>query len=254
MKIISAVLLSSISFSAIASCPSQVRFIHGEAFNDSPVEVYANGRLVVSDLAFRGVTAYSKMKPGKISVEFRNKETGETLQKKSFTAGPNLGHTVILAGPATGPEGMRNGNSSPFVMIDDITPPSNPNRWKGTWYRMSETNVVIDFRISQASDPSKEVARLIQKPNRAAYQLGDLPAGTYQFNPVMPGSSETFFNPALVPPRNVELTNVEIGGGEIFDVIALGNFLGKAPNSLDLTSARYTPSVNNKGCISLKQN
>lgn len=253
MKAFTTALLASLSFSALASCPTHVRFIHGEAFNDQPVNVYVNGRLVANSLSFRKVTNYIPQETGKLSVTFRNTETNELVQKKTFIAGGNLGHTVILAGPSIGPEGMRFGNTSPFVITDDITPPANPNRWKGTWYRMSETNVVIDFRISDGTAPTKEIARLIEKPNRSAYQLGDFPAGTYQFNPVMPGSSEPFFNPALTPARNVELTDVTINGGEVFDVIALGNFLGQAPNSLDLTYARFTPSIDDRGCVVIKQ-
>jgi hypothetical protein len=97
------------------------------------------------------------------------------------------------------------------------------------------------------------LGRLIQKPNRSSYQLGDFPAGCYQFNPVMIGSSEPLFNTALNPARNVEISNLEIKGGETVDIIALGNFLGKTPNSLDLTYAKYVSTVNKKGCFEIKQ-
>lgn len=150
--------------------------------------------------------------------------------------------------PAKGSEGSLITNESPFVFVDDLTPP-NPGRWKGTWYRMSETQVVIDFRISRAMNASQEVTRLIEKPNRAAYNLGDFPAGQFQFNPVMPNSSEPFFNPALIPPRNVQLSNVEIAGGTLFDVFALGNFLGKSPNSLDLVGVTTRTYLDARGCI-----
>jgi hypothetical protein len=99
--------------------------------------------------------------------------TGEVLASKTAVFATNLAHIVVLSGPAEGPIGMRNGNSSPFILVDDITPPVNPNRWKGSWYRMSETNVVIDFRISDGFNPLNEIARLTKKENRASYQLGE---------------------------------------------------------------------------------
>lgn len=231
------------------TCSGYLRFVHGNAFNDQKVDLSLNGKTIYSNVEFRQVTNFIPVKSGNVSFKIKDTVTGEVLQEKSFKSSANLGHTIIFAGPAQGPQGMQYGNKSPFIILDDITPPNNPERWKGSWYRMSETNVVIDFRISDGKDPSQEIARLIKKPNRAVYQLGDFPEGNYQFNPVLVGSSEPFFNQALIPARNVELVNIDIRGGEIFDVFALGNFLGKAPNSLDLTYSKYSTSIDKEGCL-----
>lgn len=248
MKTFIAILSTAFSLSAFATCGSHLRFIHGEAFRDQPVSIRVNGITVKESLSFRSVSKYFELSAGKKVVEIVDKETGEVLETKTFTAGPNVGYTVLFAGPAKGPQGMSFGNSSPFVVIDDITPVTNPGRWKGTWYRMSETNVVIDLRISKGEDYSQEMGRLQKKENRSTYQMGDFPAGRYSFNPVMPGSSEPFFNPALEPARIVEVKDLNIEGGENVDIIALGNFLGKAPNSLDLVSVKYKSRLSEEGC------
>jgi hypothetical protein len=243
--------LAPLASGASEPCSSHIRFVHGHAFQDSPVQVRVNGSTVQDSLGFRQVSAYQTIQYGPLKVEFVDVVSGAVLQTREFPAGPGKAYTVAYLGPARGPEGLWYANESPFVFMDDLTPP-NPGRWKGTWYRLSETQVVIDFRISNGANPSQETTRLLQKPNRAAYNLGDFPAGLFQFNPVMPGSSEAFFNPALVPPRNVELTNVEIQGGELYDVFALGNFLGRAPNSLDLVGVRTRPVIDANGCIALQ--
>lgn len=247
------VLLLLSSALAYGSCPTHVRFIHGQPFKDGDVKVTLNGKNMMKDLSFRETSSYLAVKPGTYEVEFTDVVTGEVLASKTAVFGTNLAHTVVLGGPAEGPIGMRNGNSSPFILVDDITPPVNPTRWKGTWYRMSETNVVIDFRISDGFNPQNEITRLTKKENRASYQLGDFPAGTYQFNPTLMGSSDALFNTALEPARNVELREVKIESGENIDIIALGNFLGKTPNSLDLTYVKYKTTINEKGCYVLEQ-
>jgi len=181
-------------------------------------------------------------------VVFKSASTGRMIAEKTFESGPNLGYTFVYGGPAQGPEGMAYGNSSPFILVDDITPVTTPTRWKGHWYRMSETNVNIDFAIQ---DPRQGIAaKLFDKPNRSVYQLSDFPAGTYTFNPLLKGSDAPLRNDALSPPALVELTNVMIQNGDNFDVIALGNFLGKAPNSLRLVGQRYRPVIA-RGCIEI---
>ncbi|MBX9766796.1 MAG: DUF4397 domain-containing protein [Bdellovibrionales bacterium] len=241
-----------ISSNAIGStCPSHLRVAHGHAFEDRPIEVVLNGKTLVSELKFREVAHYQRIKPGKVSIEFFERGTGRSLGKRNLVLGSGQAYTVILAGPAQGVPGMLFSNESPFVFLDDITPTS-PGRWKGHWYRMSETQVTIDFRISDGNNPEKEISRLINKPNRASYQLADLPTGVFQFNPVMPGKSEPFFNAALTPPANVELRNITMNDRESIDIFAFGNFLGRAPNSLQLTYQKYRTTVSPNGCMKIE--
>ena len=236
---------------AYTDCPAHIRFVHGHAFKDAPVKIAINGSVVSKELNFRSATTYKEVPAGKYLISFLDAASEENLGEKEFFAASGKAYTVFLAGPAKGPEGSLYGNESPFIFLDDITPP-NPGRWKGHWYRMSETNVVIDFRISDGKNPSKEIYRLINKPNRASYSLADAPAGIYQFNPVLPGSSDPFFNTALNPPAFVQIENIEINSGESIDVFALGNFLGKAPNSLQLSYQKYKSIVNEEnGCIQI---
>ena len=252
-KLVSVAVLAVVSFAAQAksSCGTHVRFIHGEAFRDAAVDVKVNGKIIERDLKFREASQYHLLRPGKKTIEFVDAQTGTVLDTKTFSAGANIGYSLFFAGPAKGPAGIRFGNMAPFLFVDDISPVANPARWKGTWFRMSETNVVIDLRVSKGGDFTKEVGRLKQKENRSSYQMGDFPAGTYSFNPVMPGSSEPFYNPALQPARFVDVKDLSIQGGENVDIIALGNFLGKAPNSLDLIAVKYTTTINDKGCYSI---
>lgn len=246
---VSTLLLSFNSFAA--SCPSHLRVAHGHAFEDRPIEVLLNGKPLVSELKFREVATYHRVRPGKATLEFFEKGTQRSLGKRNLILGSGQAYTVILAGPAKGVPGMLFSDESPFVFIDDITP-ANPGRWKGHWYRMSETQVTIDFRIADGNNPEQEISRLINKPNRASYQLSDLPIGVFQFNPVMPGKSEAFFNTALTPPANVELRNITMNDRESIDIFAFGNFLGKAPNSLQLTYQKYKTSLTAKGCMKIE--
>lgn len=228
-------------------CPAHLRFVHGNAFEDAPISVSVNGKRHASDIHFRSVGHYIPVAGGKVSTIRITDLSGKTLQEKSIPVAAGYAYTVVFAGPAEGPEGSLFGRTSPFVFMDDLTPP-NPGRWKGAWYRMSETQVVIDLRVSRAGRYEEEVTRLLSKPNRAAYNMRDFPAGSFQFNPVMPGKSEPFFNEALEPARNVELRDVRIPGGSLFDVFALGNFLGRAPNSLDLVGVHTNVVIDAKGC------
>ncbi len=241
-------LAAALSAQAEATCTGYLRFIHGDPFRDQKVDVFVNGDKVAQNIEFRGVSRHIPVRAMTTTVTFADSNTGQHLGRKTFAIGPNLAMTVVLAGPAKGPEGMAYGNSSPFVLTDDITPVTNPERWKGTWYRMSETQVTIDFKISEPEPSLREITRLIQKPNRASYQMGDLPAGAYRFNPVLQGSSDPLFNTALNPARNVEISRADIPGGVNVDIIALGNFLGKAPNSLDLVLKMYRTHIDRSGC------
>lgn len=238
---------------AAQPCATHLRFVHGHATEDKAVNVILNDVVAAQGLEFRGATRYTARPHGSYKIRFEDAASGKVLGEKSFVAGSGQAYTIVLAGPSEGPPSSLYGNKSPFIFLDEITPP-NPGRWKGHWYRMSETNVVIDFRISRGDDPTKEVYRLVDKPNRASYSLADAPAGLYQFNPVLPGSSAPFFNEALDPPAYVQLTGVQLQGGEVMDVFALGNALGeKLPNSLQLSYQKFVPVVDEStGCIEVK--
>lgn len=235
-------------------CPSHVRFIHGEMFRDQPVDVFVDGKKVVEKLQFRGVTDYLEIDDGPAEIKFVDSVSGKTLESKALILGSNLGYTVALAGPTPGPDGNQFKNTNPFVFIDDITPVTNIKRWKGTWYRLSETNAVIDLRVSKGDGSDFEVLRLKNKENKASYNLGDNPAGVYQFHPVLIGSSQPLLNEALDPPAVVKIAPSKIAPGFNFDVIALGNGLGKGPNSLQLTSKTYRSELTPAGCLRLKTN
>lgn len=231
---------------AAGVCGSHLRVIHGNAFDSKEIQVQVQGKRLGTPLKFGEFSDYISIPSGAKTLEIVDASTGTVLAQKPLHMGENLAYSVVYAGPAKGPEGMLFGNESPFVILDDLSPVSNPGRWKGHWYRMSETNVVIDFRVQ--SETENLSAKLFAKPNRSVYQLGDFPAGTYRFNPLLMGSEDPLFNTALNPPAFVELKNVEVPGGVNYDILAVGNFLGQGPNSLRLLG-HMTRTELRSGCL-----
>ncbi len=69
---------------------------------------------------------------------------------------------------------------------------------------------------------------------------------------MLQGKSDALFNTALTPAANVEVKDLQINGGENVDIIALGNFLGRAPNSLQLVYHKHVSEFDAKGCINVK--
>jgi Domain of unknown function (DUF4397) len=235
------------------SCPVNLRIINAAVEKAAPVDVAVNGRRVLTNVRFRNASKYVNVRPGAIRVEFFRAGTQEKLAERVFSAAPNGAYSVAITGPVEGPEGEPLFNKSPFVIQEDLTP-TNPGKFKGKWYRFSETTAVVDLRISKPDTPEVDETRLTDTIPKTAVAYPELTAGKYNFNPVLPKKSEPLINNAFTPPQRVEVSNQDIPAGAIFDVIATGNALGKGPNSLTLTTAVTRTTMPSKdGCTKIAQ-
>lgn len=217
-------------------CPVKLRVINAAVETASAVDIIINGEKVLENVPFRQASQYIDLAPGTMNVDFVEAGTQNQLAHRTFTGASNGAYTVAITGPIQGPSGQPLFNESPFVIQEDLTQP-NPNKFKGRWYRFSETNAVIDFRISKSSNPNVDETRLTQLTPKTAIAYPELTAGKYNFNPVLPGQFDPLVNNAFNPPIQVEVVNQEVPAGVLFDVIATGNALGQSPNSLTLTTA-----------------
>jgi hypothetical protein len=217
-------------------CPTNLRVINAAVGTASPIDVIVNGKKILENVDFRQASKYVDVAPGNIEVLFVRSGTRSTIAYRTFTGAPNSAYTVAITGTLQGPSGQPLFNQSPFVIPEDLTQP-NPGKFKGRWYRFSETSAVIDFRISKSSSPNVDETRLTDLIPKTAIAYPELTAGKYNFNPVLPDQFDPLVNNAFNPPITVEVANQEVPAGVIFDVIATGNALGQTPNSLKLTTA-----------------
>ncbi|MBD2456767.1 DUF4397 domain-containing protein [Nostoc sp. FACHB-87] len=217
-------------------CPTKLRVINAAVGTASPVDVIVNGKKVLEDVDFRQASKYVNVTPGNLHVLFVRSDNFSTIASRTFTGAPNSAYTVAITGTLPGPSGQPLFNQSPFVIPEDLTQP-NPGKFKGRWYRFSETSAVIDFRISKSSSPTVDETRITDLIPKTAIAYPELTAGTYNFNPVLPDQFAPLINNAFNPPIAVEVANQAVPAGVIFDVIATGNALGQTPNSLTLTTA-----------------
>jgi len=238
-------------------CPVRVRLINAYNPNSpTPVDLYVNSRRVVTGLPFRAASGYVAVGAGDLDVRIKQSGTSTELGSRFFSAAPNSAFTIGITGAVAGPVGQTLFNTSPFVIPEDLSLP-NPGKFRGRWYRFSETNVVIDFRATEAAsgvlpEDLPDAMRITELTPKTAINYPELTAGIYNFNPVGVGSVAPLVNTAFNPPITVEVLNVTIPAGTIYDVIATGNGLGIQPNSLFLTTAStrvLPPTVN--GCTQL---
>jgi hypothetical protein len=238
-------------------CPVYVRIINGSNPNSpTPVDLYVNGRKVAASIPFREASGYVPVKAGRLDVRITQAGTSTDLGSRLFNAAPNSAFTIAITGSVAGPVGQSLYNTSPFVIPEDLSLP-NPGKFRGRWYRFSETSAVIDFRatiassgVAQADLP--DAMRITVLTPKTAINYPELNAGIYNFNPVGVGAVDPLVNTAFDPPITVEVPNATVSAGTIFDVIATGNALGVAPNSLLLTTATtrvLPPSAS--GCTKL---
>lgn len=234
-------------------CPAKLRVINAAVATASPVDVIVNGKKVLQNVDFRQASKYVNVTPGNIKVVFVQSGTSSAIAQRTFTGAPNSAYTVAITGTLQGPSGQPLFNQSPFVIPEDLTQP-NPGKFKGRWYRFSETSAVIDFRISKSSSSNVDETRITDLTPKTAIPYPELTAGTYNFNPVLPDQFLPLINNAFNPPVIVEVANQQVPEGVIFDVIATGNGLGQAPNSLLLTTAStQTAPPDSNGCYQIVQ-
>ncbi len=223
----------------VASCPALVRAINA-ANPDQPsaVDIIVNGKKVLSNVPFSQASRYMSVSSGKLRVQIMKAGTKTMVGERTFAAAPNSAYSVAVTGPLQGPRGQVLFNKSPFVIPEDLSPPS-PGKFKGGWYKLSETKAENDLRIAKSGAPNVAKAQLVDVIPKTAVDYSELKAGTYNFYTVLPNKSDTIVNKAYKPAIRVEIAKANIPAGTIFDVFAIGNTLGKGHNSLKLSAASY---------------
>jgi hypothetical protein len=240
-------------------CPVLLRVLNA-ANPNAPISVdlLVNGRTVATSVPFRGASSYVPVRSGSLNVKIVDSSTGALVGKRMFSASPNSAYSIGVTGAFPGPAGQQLYSSSPFVIQEDLSPP-NPTKFRGKFYRFSETGAVIDFRATvaiagQLPENLPDAMRITDLIPKTAIAYPELTVGTYNFNPVLPGSSDTLVNDAFSPPERVEITNVVVPAGAIYSVIAAGNALGTGPNSLLLSSTVVqTAPPDANGCTVIQQ-
>lgn len=230
---------------AADNCPTLIRVIN--TYNpDSPtsINVLVNGQVLIKDTPFCGASSYVSFFPPEedIVVSFTDAKSGTKFAERKFMAQAGYAYTLGLTGPIPGPEGQQLFNSSPFVVPDDLSIP-NPDRFRGRWYRWSETNVTIDFRLFRPDTPDIDAARLRKKAPKIAIEYPEMPIGEYSFTPVLMDSNDVLINSNYNPAEPVGIFNKTINDEVIFDVWACGNSLlaSNKPNTLRNYARAYKP-------------
>ena len=224
----------------VASCPALVRTINAANPDDpSAVDISINGKQVFSNVPFSQASRYVSVSPGQLYIQIMKAGTKTLVDERRFAAAANTAYSVAVTGSLPGPPGQLLFNKSPFVIPEDLSPPS-PGKFKGRWYKLSEMKAVIDLRIAKLDTPNISQARLVDVIPKTAVVYPELKAGTYNFNTALPNKSDPIINTAYNPPIRVEIAKAKIPAGTIFDIFAIGNDLGKkGRNSLKLSAASY---------------
>lgn len=243
-------------------CPTYVRAVHtyNPAQGTMPiVDVYLNGQLQWPNVPFRGVGAYVGVASGSVTLGVRAAgTTGAFIVEKTFTAAPGRAYTVGFTGPLAGPTGQIVSNTPPIVIEDAVQVP-NPGRWRGLWYRWSETPVDVDFRVI-AGNPAPmniagnnvsvamDVARLSKLIAKTVIPIPETVPGVFSFYPTVVGSNDPLFN----AQRNeyVRIANLTTVAGRLYDFFATGDSLLAAhPNNLALVYTENTATFDTtSGC------
>jgi hypothetical protein len=239
------VALVSFQIASAKRCPALLRFINNHNPDAPiPVNVLVNDQLVIQETQFCSSSGYIAFFPpeDEIVVTFVEAASGTKIAERRFIAENGYAYTLGLTGPIPGPEGQQLFNTSPFVIPDDLSMP-NPDRFKGRWYRWSETNVAIDFILYHPDTPYIDEVRLRNKAPKIVIEYPEMPIGTYSFIPVLINSSEVFINTNYSPPEAVGVFNQTITDEVIFDIIACGNSLlaTNKPNTLRSVGRKYKP-------------
>ncbi|MBP5978034.1 DUF4397 domain-containing protein, partial [Brasilonema sp. CT11] len=210
----------------------------------TPVNVLVNGQLLIEETPFCRSSGYVAFFPPEeeIEVTFVEAASGTKIAERRFVAENGYAYTLGLTGPIPGPEGQQLFNTSPFVIPDDLSMP-NPDRFKGRWYRWSETNVSIDFILYHPDTPNIDEVRLRKKAPKIVIEYPEMPIGEYSFAPVLIDSSEVFINNNYNPPEPVGVFHQTITDEDIFDIIACGNSLlaTNKPNTRRSVGRKYKP-------------
>ncbi len=219
----------------VASCPVLMRVINA-ANPDHPwaVDVSVNGLKVLSNVPFGSASRYVSVSPGNLRVRITKAGTRKLIDSRTFAGAPNNAYSVALTGSLQGPPGKLLFNKSPFVILEDVSPPS-PGKFKGRSYILSQTKSVIDLRIIKSDAPDVDRARLVDISSKTWVNYPEMDAGTYNFNPSVQNNSDHLVNSADNPHIGGEIAKVKIPAGTIFDVFAIGN----PHNSLKLSAASY---------------
>jgi len=235
------------------ACPALVRAINAANPNTpSSVDIIINAQKAIANVPFTQASRYVSVPSGLLFVQIVKAGTKKIVAQRTFTATPNGAYSIAVTGPLRGQYGQMLFNESPFVIQENLSQPKS-GKFKGRFYNLSETKDTTNLRIVESDTPKVAVVQPVKLMPKTVVDYPQLDAGSYNFNPLLPNKSEPLINSAYKPPIRVEIAKAKIPAGTIFDVIAVGNRLGKGQNSLKLSAASYKALPSTKaGCMRIQ--
>jgi len=233
-----------------------------------------NGRTLISNVQFRQFSNYVAINNfDSITFVLKDGAGNDLYPARTFRAASGEAFTIVVSGGSTNVSGAFSGpkviyDTPPYVILEDIRPP-NSGRFRGNWYRMSETSAFVDFRIVPSElgieSTDSDVVRLLADNPKTVLDFPDLVPGTYSFLPAVsplqqpssPAESQQTWSYARVLNsalgEYVMVSNVTLAAGDIISVAATGVALGTpSPYSLQLTSTIIQSTYDaSTGCISI---
>jgi hypothetical protein len=197
---------------------------------------------------FCGASDYWAFYPPSHSVNFTFLNSANaTIATRIFTVQPGAAYTLGVTGALPGPSGQLLYNTSPLVIMEDIRIP-NPGNFRGSWYRWSETDLVIDFRAYQGGlnsvNQTADYMRMRANNPKTVIPYTEMIFGTYSFHPVTLNSTEILVNNNYDPPQSVGIFGQVYNQQAIYDFLACGNsLLSTKPNTLRIFQFMNVPKL-----------
>jgi len=221
-----------------ALCPAFIRIVNAFTTNVTSIDFNVNGQVLNSGIAFRTVSSYSAIIPGTTTAYITVSGTSTNIAVRSFVAAPNVAYTVALTGPAPAPSGTLLFPNSPFIFYEQLSLPT-PGTYRGTFYRLSETNATVNFEIDQSVYSS--VAPYVNTKTSVQYASQQPGFATFRMTTLTGATIDNSIG-------NPEQLSVSVGSEILFDLFLIGdNSNGINPESFS-TSENYPSYDQASGC------
>lgn len=215
-----ALVVSSASLWAQAS-PNQtrIRVVHASA-DAPPVDVYANGGLVVEALPFKGATGYLAVPPGSYTIEVRVAGTQTTVLTQTLMLMGGTDYTAFAMGTVSGPQPLF------LVTYGDNLLPRPANTISLRVVHAAASAPAVDVYVGGPWAPVTGATPVLRNvPFGAASAHLDVPNGIYQGRVTVAGTKTIAINSPIVKELSGAVrTLVAVdnpGGSTPFEIIAL---------------------------------
>jgi hypothetical protein len=198
---------------------ARIRVVHASA-DAPPVDVYANGALVVEALPFKAATTHLAVPPGSYNIQVRVAGTQTTVISDSLMLMGGTDYTAFAIGSVQGPQALR------LLTLGDNLLPRAADKISVRVVHAAASAPAVDVYVGGPWAPVSGASPVLRGvPFGAASEHLDVPIGQYQGRITVAGTKTIAINtPVLREPGGAVRTLVAVdsaGGGGPFEVVAL---------------------------------